>query len=122
MIQSYTRLKVADNSGAKEVMVIRGLFGAKKDAIKIGEIIVGTVKSATPHAGVKKKEVVKGVIVRQTQPLKRIDGTTIRFDDNAVVLINPDKTPRGTRIFGPVGRELRDHGFGRIISMATEVL
>ncbi len=121
MIQSYTRLKVADNSGAKEVMVIRGLSAAKKDALKIGDIIVGAVKIAAPHSAVKKKEVVRGVIVRQKSPLKRHDGTTIRFDDNAVVLINPDKTPRGTRIFGPVTRELRDAGFAKIISMATEV-
>lgn len=122
MIQPYTRLVVADNSGAKELMVIRGLFSTKKNALKIGDILVGTVKSATPHAAVKKKEVVRAVLVRQAQPIKRSDGTSIRFDDNAAVLINADKTPRASRIFGPVARELRDVGFSKIISMATEVL
>ncbi|MBM2820781.1 MAG: rplN [Candidatus Berkelbacteria bacterium] len=122
MIQPYTRLNVADNTGARTVMCIQGLGGVKKKALKIGDVLVGTVKLATPHSQVKKKEVVKAVIVRQKQPLKRIDGTTIRFDDNAVVLINPDKTPRGSRIFGPVARELRDLGYTKIISMATEVL
>lgn len=122
MIQSYTRLKVADNTGAKEVMAIRIIGGAKQDAAKIGNLLIGTVKSATPHGVVKKKEVIRAVIVRQTQPLQRTDGTTIRFDDNALVILNPDGTPRGTRIFGPVARELRDLGYSKIISMATEVL
>ncbi len=122
MVQPYSRLKVADNSGARIVMCIQGIGGAKKDAIKIGDIIVGSVKDAIPHSQVKKKEIVKAVLIRQRQPLKRKDGTTIRFDDNAVVLINPDKTPRGSRIFGPVARELRDLGFSRIVSMAMEVI
>jgi large subunit ribosomal protein L14 len=122
MIQPYTRLKVADNSGAKEVAVIRVIGGAKANAAKIGDLVVGSVKVATPHSTVKKKEVVRGVIVRQTKTLQRPDGTSIRFDDNAIVILNPDKTPRGSRIFGPVARELRDLGYGKIISMAMEVL
>ncbi|KKQ74614.1 MAG: 50S ribosomal protein L14 [Berkelbacteria bacterium GW2011_GWB1_38_5] len=122
MIQSYTRLNVADNSGAREVMVIRVVGGGKAAAATIGNIIIGSVKSATAHTQVKKKEVIRGVIVRLRKPIKRPDGTSVRFDDNAVVLINPDKTPRGSRIFGPVGKELKDLGFGRIISMALEVL
>lgn len=122
MIQPYTRLKVADNSGAKEVMAIRVVGGAKAYAARIGDIVVGSVKVATPHSPTKKKEVIRGVIVRQVQPLKRPDGTSIRFDDNAIVILNPDNTPRGSRIFGPVARELRDRGFGKIISMAMEVL
>ncbi|MGA2666964.1 MAG: 50S ribosomal protein L14 [Patescibacteria group bacterium] len=122
MIQSYTRLKVADNSGAKEVMVIRVIGGGKPNAAKIGNIIIGSVKVATPHSTVKKKEVVRGVIVRQVKPLPRSDGTSIRFDDNSIVILNPDNTPRGSRIFGPVARELRDLGFTKIISMAMEVL
>lgn len=122
MIQSYSRLKVADNSGAKEILCIRVLGQGKPKAGKIGDIIVGSVKAATPHLSIRKKEIVKAVIVRQRKPLPRKDGTTIRFDDNAVVLINPDKTPRGSRIFGPVARELRDLGFTKIASLATEVL
>jgi large subunit ribosomal protein L14 len=122
MIKPYTRLKVADNSGAKEIMVIRVIKPCKVDEARLGDIIVGTVKSAIPHSQVKKKEVVKGVIARQTFPFQRPDGTAIRFDDNAVVLINADKTPRGSRIFGPVARELRDRGYMKIISLATEVL
>ncbi len=122
MIQPYTRLKVADNSGAKEVMCIRVVGGGKPAGAEIGGLIVGTVKMAAPQSTVKKKEVIRGVIVRQKKPFKRPDGTTIRFDDNAIVIINPDKTPRGTRIFGPVARELRDLGYSRIISMAIEVL
>jgi len=121
MIQSFTRLNVADNSGAREVMCIRVIGQAKTDVAVLGDLIVASVKLATPHAPVKKKEVVKAVIVRQKAPFQRPDGTTVRFDDNAVVLINEDKTPRGTRIFGPVARELRDRGFGKIISLATEV-
>lgn len=122
MIQSYSRLKVADNSGAKEVMTIRVIGHAKADGAQLGQIIVATVKSAIPNGTVKKKEVVKAVIIRQKFPYKRPDGTTIRFDDNAVVIINADKTPRGSRIFGPVARELRDKGYSKIISLATEVL
>ena len=121
-MQSYSRFKVADNTGAKEVMCIRGLSSTKKDALGIGNIIVGTIKIAAPHSAVKKKEVIRAVIVRQKKALQRPDGTSIKFDDNAIVLINPDKTPRGSRIFGPVARELRDLGYGRIVSMATEVL
>lgn len=122
MIQPYTRLKVADNSGAKEVMVIRVVGGAKAYAAKVGDIVVGSVKVTAPHSATKKKEVIRGVIIRQVQPLKRPDGTSIRFDDNAIVILNPDNTPRGSRIFGPVARELRDRGFGKIISMAMEAL
>ena len=122
MIQSYSRLKVADNSGAKEIMCIRVVGRGKPTSAVLGNIIIGAVKEATPHSTVKKKEVVRAVIVRQKFPLSRKDGTVIRFDDNAAVLINPDKTPRGTRIFGPVARELRDKGFTRIVSLATEVL
>lgn len=122
MIQSYSRLIVADNTGAKEVMCLSTERAAKAKAAKIGNVITVVVKTATPQASVKKKEIAKAVIVRQKQPIKRHDGTTIRFDDNAVVLINPDRTPRGTRIFGPVARELRDCGFAKIISMAVEVL
>lgn len=122
MIQSYSRLNVADNSGARAVMCIRNERKTKANAAQVGDILTVTVKLATPNAQVKKKEVAKAVIVRQRFPIQRKDGTTIRFDDNAVVLINPDKTPRGTRIFGPVARELRDCGFTKIISMAMEVL
>lgn len=122
MIQPYSRLKVADNSGAKEFMVIRVLGRAKLNAAVLGDIVVGSVKSAIPQGQVKKKEVVKGVIVRQKFPYKRPDGTTIRFDDNAIVIINADKTPRGSRIFGPVARELRDKGYSKIVSLAPEVL
>jgi len=121
MIQSYSRLVVADNSGAKEIMCIRVIGESKNDLARLGDVIVGSVKSATPNAGVKKKEVIKAVLVRQTSPYNRKDGTAIRFDDNAVVLINADNTPRGTRIFGPVARELRERGYNKIISLATEV-
>lgn len=122
MIRPYSRLKVADNSGAKELMCIRVVGQSKQDVAVLGDTIVGSVKSALPQAQTKKKEVVKAVIIRQKFPYIRPDGTTIRFDDNAVVLINADKTPRGSRIFGPVARELRERGFSKIISQATEVL
>ncbi|HLB95357.1 MAG TPA: 50S ribosomal protein L14 [Patescibacteria group bacterium] len=121
MIQSYSRLKVADNTGAKVIMCIRPL-GREKRAAELGDIIVGSVKSTAPQSNAKKKEVVRAVIVRQTKPFQRKDGTSIRFDDNAVVLLNPDSTPRGSRIFGPIARELRERGFTKIISMATEVV
>lgn len=121
MIKSYTRLIVADNTGAREVMCIRVLGQAKRDWARLGDLIIASVKSAAPHAPAKKKEVVRAVIIRQKAPFQRPDGTMIRFDDNAVVLVNPDKTPRGSRIFGPVARELREKGFGRIISQASEV-
>ena len=122
MIAPYTRLKVADNTGAKEIQCIRIVGGAKAKSGILGDIIVASVKSAVPHGQAKKKEVVRAVIIRQKFPHSRIDGTTIRFDDNAAVLINPDKTPRGSRIFGPVARELREKGFMKIISLASEVL
>lgn len=121
MIQPYTRVTVADNSGAKELMCIRVIGESKRDLACLGDVIVASIKSAAPHSQVKKKEVVKAVVVRQRAPYTRVDGTNIRFDDNAVVLINADNTPRGTRIFGPVARELRDRGYNKIISLATEV-
>lgn len=122
MIGPYTRLKVADNTGAKEILCIRVVGGAKAKCARLGDVIVASVKSATPNGTAKKKEVVKAVIIRQKSPYSRVDGTTIRFDDNAAVLINPDKTPRGSRIFGPVARELREKGYTRIITLAPEVL
>lgn len=122
MIQPYSRLKVADNSGAKIIMCIRIPGRGNAKSASIGDIIIASVKSALTHAAVKKKEVVRAVIVRQSSPLRRVDGTTIRFDDNAAVILGDDNTPRGSRIFGPVARELREAGFSRIISMATEVV
>lgn len=122
MIQSYTRLKVADNSGAKELAVIQVIGGAKRSAASLGDTVVAAVKSALPAGTVKNKEVVRAVIVRTHQPYKRTDGSAIRFDDNAAVIINPDGSPRGTRVFGPVAKELRERGFMRIISLAEEVL
>lgn len=122
MIQQESRLKVADNSGAKEVLTIKVLGGTRRRYASVGDIIVCTVKSATPGGGVKKGDVIKAVIVRTKSALRRADGSYIRFDDNAVVIIRDDKTPRGTRIFGPVARELRDKDFMKIISLAPEVL
>lgn len=122
MIQPQTRLTVADNSGAKELMVITVLFGAKRDSASIGDVVSASVKSATPIGGAKKKEVVRAVIVRTKKAFQRADGSLIRFDDNAAILINADKTPRGTRVFGPVPRELRDRGYMKIISLAPEVI
>jgi len=122
MIQPQTRLTVADNSGAKELMVITVLDGAKRDSASVGDIVSASVKSATPVGGVKKKEVVKAVIVRTKKAVQRADGSLIRFDDNAAILINADKTPRGTRVFGPVPRELREKGYMKIISLAPEVI
>ncbi|WAM32433.1 50S ribosomal protein L14 [Caldicellulosiruptor naganoensis] len=122
MIQPQSRLKVADNTGAKEVMCIRVLGGSNKKFANIGDIIVCSVKDATPGGVVKKGDVVKAVIVRTRKGIRREDGTYIRFDDNAAVLIREDKTPRGTRIFGPVARELRDKDFMKIVSLAPEVL
>ncbi len=122
MIQPQTRLKVADNSGAKEIMCIRVLGGSFRRSGSIGDIIVASVKSATPGGQVKKGDVVKAVIVRVHQPKRRPDGSYIRFDDNAAVLIADDKMPRGTRIFGPVARELREKDFMKIVSLAPEVL
>jgi large subunit ribosomal protein L14 len=122
MIQQETRLKVADNSGAREVLCIRVLGGSSRRYAGLGDIIVGTVKDAIPGGGVKKGDIVKGVVVRTRKESRRKDGTYIRFDDNACVIINDQQQPRGTRIFGPVGRELRDKKFMRIVSMAPEVL
>lgn len=122
MIQMYTRLHVADNTGAKEVMCIRALKKGNKRTAQIGDIIVVSVKSAIPNGNAKKKEKAKAVIVRQTFPYKRQNGQIIRFDDNAVVLIDNDNNPRGTRILGPIARELRTKGFNKIISLAPEVL
>ncbi len=122
MIQQESRLKVADNSGAREVLCIRVLGGSKRRYARVGDVIVATVKQANPGAAVKKGEVVKAVVVRTAKENRRPDGTYIRFDDNACVLIDANKQPRGTRIFGPVARELRDHKFMRIVSLAPEVL
>jgi len=122
MIQQETRLNVADNSGAKELLCIRVMGGSIRKYGNIGDIIVATVKDATPGGVVKKGEVVKAVIVRSVKGLRRPDGSYIRFDDNAAVIIKDDKQPRGTRIFGPVARELREKDFMKIISLAPEVL
>ncbi|MDD3224040.1 MAG: 50S ribosomal protein L14 [Clostridium sp.] len=121
MIQAQTMLKVADNSGAKEIMCIRVLGGSKRKWGNIGDIIVASVKSATPGGVVKKGEVVKAVIVRSVKGLRRADGSYIKFDENAAVIIN-EKQPKGTRIFGPIARELRDKDFNKILSLAPEVL
>jgi large subunit ribosomal protein L14 len=122
VIQQETRCKVADNSGAKEVLCIRVLGGSARRYAGVGDVIVGTVKDAMPGGAVKKGEVVKAVVVRTSKERRRPDGSYIRFDDNAVVLINEQKNPRGTRIFGPVARELREKRFMKIISLAPEVL
>ena len=122
MIQPQTRLKVADNSGAKEIMCIRVLGGSFRRDGSIGDVIVASVKSATPGGAVKKGDVVKAVIVRMRKQKRRKDGSYIRFDDNAAVIINDQKMPRGTRIFGPVARELRDSDFTKILSLAPEVI
>ena len=122
MIQAETRLRVADNSGAKELLTIKVLGGTSRKYATIGDIIIATVKSATPGGVVKKGEVVKAVIVRTVRRIERPDGSFIAFDDNAAVIIKEDKSPRGTRIFGPVARELRDYEFTKIVSLAPEVL
>ncbi len=122
MIQVESRLNVADNSGAKELLCIKVLGGSRRRYARVGDIITASVKSALPGAGVKKKEVVRAVVVRTTKDTKRPDGSSIRFDDNAAVLIQKDGQPRGTRIFGPVARELRDGGYMKIVSLAPEVL
>lgn len=122
MIQQESRLKVADNSGAREVLCIRVLGGSGRRYASVGDEIVGTVKQAVPAAGVKKGDVVRAVIVRTRKEKRRRDGSYIRFDDNACVLINEQGAPRGTRIFGPVGRELRERRFMRIVSLAPEVI
>ena len=122
MIQTETRLKVADNSGAREILTIKVLGGSKRKFASIGDVIVASVKQAPPGGAVKKGDVVKAVIVRTKSGARRKDGSYIRFDENAAVIIKDDKTPRGTRIFGPVARELRDKQFMRIVSLAPEVL
>jgi len=122
MIQKESRLKVADNTGAKEILCIRVLGGSTRKYGNIGDIIVASVKSATPGGVVKKGDVVKAVIVRTTKGIRRPDGSHIRFDENAAVIINDQNQPRGTRIFGPIARELRDKDFMKIISLAPEVL
>ena len=122
MVQQESRLVVADNSGAKEILCIRVLGGSKRKFGNIGDVIVATVKDATPGGVVKKGEVVKAVIVRTKKGVKRADGSYIKFDDNAAVIIKEDKNPRGTRIFGPVARELREKQYMRILSLAPEVL
>jgi large subunit ribosomal protein L14 len=122
MIQTETRLKVADNSGAREVLCIRVLGGSGRRYAGVGDVFVGTVKNAIPASNVKKGEVVRCVVVRTAKESRRPDGSYIKFDENACVIIRPDGTPRGTRIFGPVARELRDHRFMRIVSLAPEVL
>ena len=122
MIQPQTRLKVADNSGAKEIMCIRVLGGSFRRDGSIGDVIVASVKTATPGGQVKKGDVVKAVIVRQVKSKRRPDGSYIKFDDNAAVIINDQKMPRGTRIFGPVARELREKDFMKILSLAPEVI
>lgn len=122
MIQQETRLGVCDNSGAKEILCIRVLGGTRRRYAHVGDVIVATVKVANPSGNVKKKTIVKAVIVRTRNQIRRKDGSTIRFDDNAAVIIGDDKAPRGTRIFGPVPRELRDQGYTKIISLAPEVL
>ena len=122
MIQNETRLKVADNSGAKELLCIRILGGTGRKYANIGDVIVCAVKDATPGGIVKKGDVVKAVIVRTSTGARRADGSYVKFDQNAAVIINEDKTPKGTRIFGPVARELRDKGYMKIVSLAPEVL
>jgi large subunit ribosomal protein L14 len=122
MIQQESRLVVCDNSGAKVILCIRVLGGTRRRYAKVGDIIVATVKEANPSGAVKKKSVVKAVVVRTQKEITRKDGSTIKFDDNAAVIINDEKQPRATRIFGPVPRELRDLGYAKIISLAPEVL
>ena len=122
MIQQETRLTVCDNSGAKEILCIRVLGGSRRRYAHVGDIIVCSVKDASPNGNLKKKSVVRAVVVRTKDIIRRKDGSTIRFDDNAAVIIDNDKQPRGTRIFGPVPRELRERGYNRIISLASEVL
>ncbi len=122
MIQQETRLKVADNTGAKEILTIRVKGGSTRRYASVGDIIVASVKAASPTGSIKKGEVVRAVIVRTKRPLRRADGSYIRFDENAAVIIDDNKNPRGTRIFGPVARELREGGYMKILSLAPEVL
>jgi large subunit ribosomal protein L14 len=123
MIQHESRLKVADNSGAREILVIHVLGGSSRRYGSIGDVVVGTVKSATPHGAISKSEIVRAVIVRTAKEWRREDGSYIKFDDNAAVILDTDgRNPRGTRIFGPVARELREKGYMKIVSLAPEVL
>ena len=122
MVQQQTILKVADNTGAKELMCIRCLGGSYRKYARVGDIIVASVKTATPGGVVKKGDVVKAVVVRTKKPIRRADGSYLRFDENAAVIIKEDGTPKGTRIFGPVARELRDKNFMKIVSLAPEVI
>ena len=122
MIQQETRLTVADNTGAKELLVIRVMGSSNKKFASVGDVVIATVKDATPNMAVKKSEVVRAVIVRTKHDITRADGSVIRFDDNASVVINKDGNPRGTRVFGPVARELRDNNFMKIVSLAPEVI
>lgn len=122
MIQQESRLRVADNTGAKEVLCIRVLGGSKRRYARVGDVIVASVKDAIPNSPVKKGEVVKAVVVRTAKEMRRRDGTYIRFDENAAVILNQNNEPRGTRIFGPVGRELREKKYMKIVSLAPEVL
>ena len=122
MIQQQSRLKVADNSGARELMVIRVLGGSKRRYGNIGDVVVASVKKAIPNSNIKKGKVVKAVIVRSKKGLRRPDGSYVKFDENAAVIIKDDKTPKGTRIFGPVARELREKNYMKIVSLAPEVL
>ena len=122
MIQQQSRLKVADNTGAKELMCIRCLGGSHRKFAGVGDVIIASVKSAIPTGVVKKGDVVKAVIVRTKKPIKRADGSYVRFDENAAVIIRDDKNPKGTRIFGPIARELRDKDYMKILSLAPEVL
>ncbi len=122
MIQQQSKLKVADNTGAKELMCIRCLGGSHRKVAGVGDVIIASVKSAIPTGIVKKGDVVKAVIVRTTKPIRRADGSYVRFDENAAVIIRDDGTPKGTRIFGPIARELRDKDYMKILSLAPEVL
>lgn len=122
MIQQESRVTVCDNSGAKEILCIRVLGGTRRRYARVGDVIVATVKQANPSGAVKRKSVVRAVIVRTKSTIRRKDGSTIKFDDNAAVIIGDDKLPKATRIFGPVPRELRDQGYAKIISLAPEVL
>jgi len=122
MIQPFTRLKVADNTGAREIMCIKVLGGSRRRYAGVGDVIIASVKEATPGGSVKKKDVVRAVVVRTAKEYGRPDGSYIRFDDNAAIILDQAQNPRGTRIFGPVGRELRDLGFMKIVSLSPEVL
>lgn len=122
MIQTETRLKIVDNTGAKELLVIRNLGGSKRKTSNIGDVVIGTIKKAQPNSNVKKGQVVKAVIIRTKHGVKRSTGEYVRFDDNAAVLIKENKDPKGTRIFGPIARELREKGYQKIISLGQEVL